>query len=104
MVKIRSVLMDIMESRVDPASLTRGDAGVQESRMLIVSALNFFEELSIAVLNKNADEHRLKQFFAAITSQSFAKLEDWIRHERKIDNEPGYYVEFEALVTRWKKG
>jgi hypothetical protein len=102
MISMRATLMDIMEGRLDPAKLTRGDPAMQESRLLIVSVLNFLEEISIAVIKRTANEDRLKDFFSSITEQSFAKLEDWIKHERKIDNEPAYYCEFEKLVARWK--
>ncbi len=101
MIPMRDVLIDIMEGRLDPLVLVRTNVDIKARRLLIVSVLNFFEELAIAVLRGSADEDRLKLFFSAIASQSFAKLEDWIRNERKIDNEDGYYTQFEKVVKRW---
>jgi hypothetical protein len=102
MLEIRSVLIDVLEDRIDPASLTRMDITKKEARLSIVSALNFFEEVSIAILEGAANEDRLRDFFSAIAVQSFAKLEDWIKMERKIDNEPTYYIKFEIVTSRWK--
>ncbi len=62
--------------------LVRHDADVQQKRMCIVTALNFYEEVSIAVLKKTANEERLREFFVAIVQQSFTKLEEWIKFER----------------------
>lgn len=103
MLEIRSVLIEVLEGRIDPASLTRTDTTKKNARLSIVSALNFFEEVSIALLEGTANEDRLKDFFSAIAVQSFAKLEDWIKTERKIDNEPTYYTKFELVTSRWKE-
>lgn len=102
MMGIRLVLLDVMENRLDPKNLTRNDAAVLEKRSHIVTALNFFEELSIAVLKRTANEDRLEDFFAAIVQQAFAKRDEWIKSERKADNEPAYYCQFEKLVAKWK--
>jgi hypothetical protein len=103
MVKFRAVLMDLLEGRIDPVVLVRTDIEVQDKRLSVVSALNFFEEVSIAVLRRTANEDRLRDFFSAIVVQAFAKLDRWIEIERKIDNEPSYYTNFETLATRWRK-
>jgi Domain of unknown function (DUF4760) len=102
MMSIRLVLLDVMENRLDPKNVTRNDPAILERRSHIVTVLNFFEELSIAVIKKTANEDRLKDFFSSIVQQAFAKLEDWIRAERKTDNEPAYYCHFEVLAERWK--
>ena len=75
--------------------------GIDEKRGHLVTILNFYEELAIAALRKTADEERLNDFFEGIISQSVSKLEDWIKHERRIDNEPDYYCEFLKLAERW---
>jgi hypothetical protein len=102
MLEIRSVLIDVLEGRIDPVSLTRADTTKKEARLSVVSALNFFEEVSIAVLEGTANEDCLKDFFSAIVVQSFAKLEDWIKIERRIDNETTYYTKFELVTSRWR--
>jgi hypothetical protein len=111
MLSMRLVLREITENRLDPDSLKRAakgemPQGVDEKRGHLVTILNFYEELAIAALKKTADEDRLYEFFDAIVSQSASKLDDWIRHERRIDNEPEYYCEFVKLAGRWaeKKG
>ena len=102
MVDIRLTLLDVMEHRLDPMTLTRQDLALIGKRMHIVTVLNFFEETAIAVHKRTASDDRLNDFFSSIVKQAFAKLEDWIKHERKLDNEPYYYSEFEKLAVRWK--
>jgi hypothetical protein len=102
MMEVRLVLLDIMENRLDPKNITRNDTTLLVKRSHLVTGLNFFEELAIAVLKKTANEDRLKDFFASLVQQAFAKLEDWIRDERKVDNAPEYFCEFELLAAKWK--
>jgi len=106
MVPIRAVLREITENRLDPAALERKAKGdlssdVEQKRACLVAVLNFYEELSIASLRKSANEERLYDFFSSIVSQSAIRLEQWIKHERAIDNEPDYYCEFLKLAARW---
>jgi hypothetical protein len=103
MVEFRRVLIDLLEDRIDPNLLVRSDVTMRETRLSLVSALNFFEEISIAVIRRTANEDRLKDFFSAIAVQTFARLDGWIKNERKLDNEPTYYSNFEALASRWGK-
>lgn len=102
MLNVRLALLDVVEGRIDATKLIRNDAAVLERRSHMITALNFFEELSIAALKKSANEDRLQEFFSSIVQQSYAKLDEWIKKERSIDNEPHYYVQFECLALKWK--
>lgn len=106
MVAVRLVLREVTEKRLDPATLMRRGTGaiskeVDEKRAGVVAILNFFEEVSIAARKGDANEDRLFEFFDGIVRQTYANLEEWIRHERKVDNEPHYYCEMQALYGRW---
>jgi hypothetical protein len=107
MLAVRIVLRDITENRLDPATLERKAKGEELSadadgkRALLVTVLNFYEELAIAALHKSANEERLFDFFSGIIQQSATRLEHWIKNERAIDNEPDYYCEFLKLNARW---
>jgi hypothetical protein len=104
MVQFRAVLLEIMEQRLDPMTLVRGpDPAILQQRCALVSILNFFEEMAIAVHQKAASEDRLKNFYSIIVRQSFGKLEDWIKRERAADNAHDYYSEFQKLAERWSK-
>ena len=74
---------------------------IDDKRAGVVAILNFFEEVSIAARKGDANEDRLFEFFDGIVRQTYANLEEWIRHERKVDNEPHYYCELQALDGRW---
>jgi hypothetical protein len=72
-----------------------------EIRSDIIQVLGFFEELSIAVTSKSADEERLKKFFGAVVPGGYAGFEGFILAERTADKDHGYYREAQALVERW---
>jgi len=106
MLPVRAVLREITENRINPSELMRTANGsptdaVDAKRACVVAVLNFSEEVAIAARTKAANEHRLYDFFDAIVRQAYAKLEDWIKNERRIDNEPQYYCEVEALYRKW---
>jgi hypothetical protein len=63
--------------------------------------LNFFEELSLAVNNKQADEVIVRGFFYSISGKYYRALTPWISNVRNKSNQPTAYVEFERLYKRW---
>jgi hypothetical protein len=107
MLPVRVILREITENRLEPATLERKLKGGELSedadgkRALLVTVLNFYEELAIGALHRSANEERLFDFFSGIIQQSATRLENWIRNERAIDNEPDYYCEFLKLNARW---
>ncbi|MBX9599387.1 MAG: DUF4760 domain-containing protein [Bryobacteraceae bacterium] len=95
MVAVRLVFREVTEKRLDPATLMRRGTEaipkeIDEKRAGVVAILNFFEEVAIAARKGDANEDRLFEFFDGIVRQTYANLEEWIRHERKVDNEPHY--------------
>ena len=108
LVPMRLVLREITENRLDPDTLKRPAKGeitaeTDEKRGRLVTILNFYEEMAIAALQKSANEDRLYEFFDAIIGQSAAKLQGWIEHEQRLDNEQDYYCEFLKLADRWRR-
>jgi hypothetical protein len=73
----------------DPKGQRPSDDALK-ARSSVVNILNFYEEIAILVRTKGADEDRLQRFFRSLVCDGYAKLEDWIRHERTIDNRHGY--------------
>ena len=72
-----------------------------ETRSQIVTLLNFFEEVSISVLNRSADEDKLRRFFGEVIPAGYKAMEEWILAERKKDNDTAYYLEAQRVVERW---
>jgi hypothetical protein len=107
MVPSRLVLREITENRLNPSDLERKAKGanlsteMDKKRAGLVAVLNFYEELAIATLRSSTNEDRLYDFFSSIIQQSATRLENWIRNERSVDNEPEYYCEFLKLAARW---
>lgn len=107
MLEVRLILREITENRLDPAILQRSARGgeilpdVDSKRAALVTVLNFYEEVAIAILSKTADEASLYAFFSGIVQQCATHLEGWIMNERAVDNEPAYYCEFLKLAARW---
>jgi len=108
MLPFRATLRALTEKRLNPADLARTlgqqlPPDIDGTRANIVTILNFFEEVAIAARTNSANEMRLYEFFDSIVRQTYSHLEDWVRAERKIDNEVHYYSELEALYGKWTK-
>jgi len=104
MLPIRLVLLDIIEDRLEPATLKRKE-GITETdtnRGRLVTILNFFEEMAIATLHKSVNENLLYEFYGSIVGSAEAKLKDWIMDEQRID-EADDYCNFLVLAARWKQ-
>jgi hypothetical protein len=105
----KDAIREITEGERDPVLLMRKAKGeklskeVLEARSFVVGLLGFYEEVSIAVRKKSAEEATLKLFMRAVVCQCWDHMKPWIENERKIDNEAGYYTELQWLADRWSK-
>jgi hypothetical protein len=70
-------------------------------RQKILAILNFWEEIAVAVLSKEANETLLKDFFRSAAVKCFLVAKAWIEEQRKTHNQPSGYIEYERLYTRW---
>ncbi|MDA2924637.1 DUF4760 domain-containing protein [Acidobacteria bacterium AH-259-L09] len=68
----------------------------------VLAVLNFFEEMSIAVSTKTADEETLKRFFKTMVLICYNTLSPWITDRRRRLNRPRIWQDFEKLFDRWK--
>ena len=104
MVPFRMVLREVTEARLDQADLMRHKdrQPPHEKRMAVITMLNYFEEIGIAVKRQSANEDRLYDFFSGILLLAWGKLEDLVKNERNVDNEQLYYSELEWLYDRWR--
>ena len=91
---LRRILLEAKKLPV-PQSLSQID-----KETAITLALNFFEEMSIAVHTKQVEEKVLKDFFRTGVLESYAALEQWIKQRRIERNQPTGYIEFEKLFRR----
>ncbi|HZU26031.1 MAG TPA: DUF4760 domain-containing protein [Bryobacteraceae bacterium] len=67
------------------------------------TVLGFFEELSICIFVRTADEEKLKRFFEAVVQTGYEGFEQFVLAERRADKDPAYYKETQRLVERWTK-
>ena len=67
------------------------------------TVLGFFEEVSISVFVRTADEEKLRRFFGAVIPSGYEGFEQFILAERRADRDPAYYREAQRLVERWTK-
>jgi hypothetical protein len=67
----------------------------------ISALLNFFEEMSLAVNSKEADEKIARGFFFSVSGKFYRALENQIIELRKTGNQPTAFVEYERLYRRW---
>jgi hypothetical protein len=69
---------------------------------LIRASLNFFEEMGIAVIRREADEAILKDFFWTVVLTFFRSTRPWIEKRRIEKNQPTGFSNFEELYKRWE--
>jgi hypothetical protein len=90
-----------VERRDDVRLLVQGQKTIREvSSSSIAAVTNFFEEMSIRIEAREADEAMLKRFFKSAVIQSAAVLQDWIAERQK--KQPTAYREYLKLAERWK--
>ena len=71
-------------------------------RAAIITVLDFFEDLSLAVLMGRADEDTARGFFYSIVTVAYAELEDWVKRVRIRYNQPTAFQHSEELYNRWR--
>jgi hypothetical protein len=76
-----------------------------EKRGQVIGALNFFEELAVAVKKRRVDERYLYDMLSVTVEMVWKKFKPWIDADRKREygGDPSYWSEFEALARRWEK-
>ncbi len=90
-----------VERRNDVRLVVQGQKTTsQVSSSNIAAVTNFFEEMSIRIEAREADEAMLKRFFKSAVIQSAAVLRDWIAERQKT--QPTAYREYLKLAERWK--
>ena len=78
------------------------DKETHETRIQVLSALNFYEELPIGIFEKSIDDDRSRRFFYSMANQAYEVLQEWIQNERNVDHTQNYYIEFEKLIRQWR--
>jgi len=71
-------------------------------KQTLLAILNFWEEIAIAVLSREADERLLNDFFYTTVLKCFKVTQKWVEDERTRRNQPTGYIQFEKLYNRWK--
>jgi hypothetical protein len=71
------------------------------SSKALMTGLNFFEEISTAVLTRTADEERLKVHFQHLLRRIWTSLETSILNMRSVHRSPHLYEGLEQLLRRW---
>jgi hypothetical protein len=71
-------------------------------RRKVVTILDFWEELAIAVLRQEADEPILKDFFYSVALLCYRAAASWIVDNRQSLNQPTAYRQFQNLYERWE--
>lgn len=108
-IESRTVMADITDGNFDLEKIRRKTPGqvfdkdTHKLRMQILSFLNFYEELAIAIAEKSVDNERCYRFFRSIAEQTWTSLGPWIQSERDVDKNQSYYCEFQNLVMKWRK-
>jgi hypothetical protein len=68
---------------------------------VIATGLNYFEDLSLAVLTGRADEATLFGFFYTPLREIYGPLKPRIEHTRTKRNQPTLFENCETLYQRW---
>ena len=69
--------------------------------MAAVEVLNFLEEVAIAVNRSLADERLAKNIFVNVVSDTWDRLEDFVKARRRSSSNEDLYKNIEELVYKW---
>jgi hypothetical protein len=103
--EIRAILTDALLIEPLTKKSERPDQFTEEQsvkRGQVIGALNFFEELAVAVRKRRADERYLYDMLGVTVEMVWNKLKPWIEADRRF-GDASYWSEFEALAKRWEK-
>lgn len=75
-----------------------------KKELLIAFALNFFEELALALENQMVDEELSKSFFKGIFVEYYEILDVYIAERRRDKKNDDLYKKFTDLTIRWRNG
>ncbi|MGA8029865.1 MAG: DUF4760 domain-containing protein [Bryobacteraceae bacterium] len=76
-------------------------SAVGVENLLTSAILSFWEEVSIAVLHKEADEGLMKEFLFTPAIRYFMAVETHIQSIRVHKSQPTAYAAYERLYKRW---
>ena len=63
--------------------------------------MNFFEEMSLAIESRNADEEVLRRYFRFVAITAWREKEEWVKEIR--EKAEFAFIETETMVERWRK-
>ena len=72
------------------------------NRHALLTVLNFFEQLSVSIINDLADEKMLKEFFRNIVVTYYNANKGMIDARRKYRNNQKLFSQFEQLAKKWE--
>lgn len=81
---------------------TKIDDGIHQMHEAIRCVLNYFEFVSIAVLNEAADEDIIKWSYAYFYVSIYAELKPYILKSRYLLKEESLLLNFEKLAIKWQ--
>jgi hypothetical protein len=109
MADYKNIGRDIRRGIVDPVTLARKsqstvfDEPQKTQRANLLGLLSLYEEVSLAIRMRSANEEKVKRYFRATMVQTFTKVKVFVDKERGVDNDLTYYIEFEKVFEAWKK-
>lgn len=76
--------------------------GNEEQRLSVITILNFFEKVSLAVEKEAADEAILKDFFKSLFKIYFFRTKELIDLRRKEYQDTTVFIKFETINKKWQ--
>jgi Domain of unknown function (DUF4760) len=109
MIPLRKFIREVSECQVELGDICRDKRNSKlptqalEKRSDVVAILGFLEEIALAIRTGTASEGKLRRYYEAVLMQSWQAVEEWVKSERRVDNEPGYFLELEIISQRWSQ-
>ena len=106
MIPLRRFIREVSEYQVELGDVHRDKRNSKlttqalEKRSEVVAILGFLEEIALAIRTGTASKDKLRRYYDAVLIQSWEAVEEWVKNERRVDNEPGYFLELEIVCQR----
>jgi hypothetical protein len=82
--------------------LTEAAMADPEKRQNLFAALNFFEEIALAVNMGLADEEILRRMYRFTVVRGYGSVAPWVKKRRDEAEAPRIWTEVERLYESWK--
>ena len=102
-VKVRKLIDVIKSEKLNAIQIDEKLESETETRVALISILNFFERICLSIEINISDNETLKSYFKFIFRIYWSSFQEFIRYRRKQRDDESIFCDFEKFITiNWK--